>query len=300
MSPLPIEFSTLWSQLVRLWPEIVSLIHIAAAMAVTVDAVLRKRYVPAIIGWVGLAWLAPIIGSLLYLWFGINRLHRTANALNLDAARSEVTAGSLAAAATASLAVTRHPSLLGLDRLGRRVTGNPLYAGNTVQPLYGGDAAYSSMLAAIDGAQSSITLCSYIFDNDDIGNEFIAALSRAQDKGVAVRVLVDGVGARYSRPTIRKALRRANLPSAAFLPTRLPRLLKYSNLRNHRKILVVDGAIGARFAGATGYGTAVAEWLDVPVEGGMARLTTDEELRRWLQQASQAPDDRADSETPGL
>lgn len=244
MNPLSIEFSTLWSQLVRLWPELISLIHIIGAMAVTVDAVLRKRFVPAIIGWVGLAWLAPIVGSLLYLWFGINRLHRTANALNLDAARSEVTAGSLAAAATASLAVTRHPSLLGLDRLGRRVTGNPLYAGNTVEPLYGGDAAYPSMLAAIDGAQESVTLCSYIFDNDVIGTEFVTALARAQDRGVAVRVLVDGVGARYSRPTIRRALRQANLTAAAFLPTRLPRFLKYSNLRNHRKIMVVDGTVG--------------------------------------------------------
>lgn len=244
MNTLSTELSGLWPQLIQLWPEIVSLVHIVAAISVTIDAVLRKRHVPAIIGWVGLAWLAPIIGSLFYLWFGINRLHRTANALNLDAARSEVAAKNLAAAASTCLAVAWHPSLLGLNRLGGRVTGNALYAGNAVTPLYGGDLAYPAMLAAINEARESITLCSYIFDNDDIGREFIGALAAASKRGVAVRVLVDGVGARYSRPTILKALRRAGLPCAAFLPTRLPRLLKYSNLRNHRKIMVVDGSIG--------------------------------------------------------
>lgn len=237
-------FSSLWPQLVRLWPQIVSLIHIVAAISVTVDAVLRKRHIPAIIGWVGLAWLAPIIGSLLYLWFGINRLHRTANALNLDAARNEVNANHLASTASSSLAMARHPSLLGLDRLGTRITGTLLHAGNSVEPLYGGDSAYPAMIAAINEAQQSVTLCSYIFDSDATGQAFISALSAAQKRGVAVRVLVDGVGARYSRPSIFRALHRAGLPNAIFLPTRLPRLLKYSNLRNHRKIMVVDGTIG--------------------------------------------------------
>ena len=61
-----------------LWPYLVSFGYFAGATWVTVDAVLRKRQVPAIIGWVGLAWLAPILGALAYFLFGINRIRRTA------------------------------------------------------------------------------------------------------------------------------------------------------------------------------------------------------------------------------
>jgi cardiolipin synthase len=62
-----------------------------------------------------------------------------------------------------------------------------------------------------------------------------------------VRVLIDDIGAHYSWPTAFGALRRANVRTAAFLPHLLPAYLPYANLRNHRKILIVDGCIG--FAG---------------------------------------------------
>ena len=64
------------------WPAVVSALHILAAFAVTVDAVLRKRHVFAVIGWIGVAWLAPLVGSVLYVLFGINRIHRTAAAFS--------------------------------------------------------------------------------------------------------------------------------------------------------------------------------------------------------------------------
>ena len=65
------------------WAVLPAVVHVGAAMAVTVDAVLRKRRVSAVIGWIGLAWLAPVVGSLLYLTFGINRIQRSAVALGL-------------------------------------------------------------------------------------------------------------------------------------------------------------------------------------------------------------------------
>jgi cardiolipin synthase len=61
---------------------------------------------------------------------------------------------------------------------------------------------------------------------------------------VLVRVLIDDVGARYSWPTAVRKARRAKIPVARFLPVHVPWFLSYSNLRNHRKILVVDGRIG--------------------------------------------------------
>mgnify|MGYP003704421789 CR=1 FL=1 len=63
-------------------------------------------------------------------------------------------------------------------------------------------------------------------------------------RGVAVRVLVDGIGSTYSRPTITVPLEEEGVPVATFLPTAVPFYLPYANLRNHRKIMVVDGATG--------------------------------------------------------
>jgi cardiolipin synthase len=242
-----------------LWPIIGSLAYVAGAAWVTVDAVLRKRHVPAIIGWVGLAWLAPILGALAYFLFGINRIRRAASALDL---KSESAAHGAARRAPAGAVprpafAARHPGFAGLDRLGERVTRNPLLDGNRVEPLQDGDAAFPAMLASIDAARTSVTLATYIFDNDAVGHAFHDALARARARGVEVRVLIDDVGARYTRPPMIRVLRAAGVPAAAFLPTRVPRLFQYANLRNHRKILVVDGCVG--FTG--GINIRAGHWL---------------------------------------
>jgi cardiolipin synthase len=126
----------------------------------------------------------------------------------------------------------------------RDVTRQPLLAGNRVTPLVNGDHAYPAMLQAIDEAARSITLTTYIFDHDSTGQYFLEALQRAVSRDVEVRVLIDYVGAHYSWRPIARWLRRAGIPSVQFLPTLIPWRFQYSNLRSHRKILVVDGRIG--------------------------------------------------------
>jgi cardiolipin synthase len=229
-----------------LWPYLVSFGYFAGATWVTVDAVLRKRQVPAIIGWVGLAWLAPILGAVAYFLFGINRIRRSARALDLkrDSQADLASSPEPAQVVRADQVAARHPGLSGLARLGERTTGNPLLDGHRIEPLMDGDAAFPAMLSAIDTARTSVTLVSYIFDNDAAGHVFLDALVRARGRGVETRVLIDDVGSRYTQPTMVRMLRDAGVPVAAFLPTRVPRLYRYANLRMHRKILVVDGRIG--------------------------------------------------------
>ena len=228
------------------WPYLFTLTYVAGAAWVTVDAVLRKRHAPAVVGWVGLAWLAPISGAIAYFLLGINRIQRSANRLERHVAAATASQASRQAVAVEPPAALDpgHPAMPGLLRLGERVTRRPLYLGNSVDPLVDGDAAYPVMLAAIDGATRSVSLVSYIFDNDFAGQAFRAALVRARDRGVEVRVLIDDVGSRYTKPTMVGELRAAGVPVAAFLPTRVPRLFQYANLRNHRKVMVVDGRIG--------------------------------------------------------
>ena len=213
------------------WLQLFAVLHTCAAIAVTVDAVLRKRQVSAVIGWIGLAWLAPGIGSLLYLVFGINRVQRSAVALGLRTAWAlDVHPVPVDAPLVTPAVLQDDSGLAGLDRLCVRLTGKPLLPGNCIDVLEDGDAAYPTMLAAMVGAQRSITLASYIFDDDAAGQAFLLALRDARERGVEVRVLIDGLGLRYSRPDM---------------------------LRNHRKILVVDGITG--FTG--GMNIRVGHWL---------------------------------------
>jgi cardiolipin synthase len=100
------------------------------------------------------------------------------------------------------------------------------------------------MLAAIERAERSIMLASYIFHGDGIGEQFVEALVRAKQRGVAVRVLADDFAVRFARHSPAKPLKRAGVPFGVFNPPLLPARMNAVHLRNHRKILVVDGTIG--------------------------------------------------------
>ena len=132
----------------------------------------------------------------------------------------------------------------GLRQVVGRVTRRSLLPGNSVEPLIDGDAAYPAMAQAIDDATRLVGLSTYIFNDDPAGAILVDALHRAVDRGVTVKVLIDGIGLRYDVPSIMGPLRRGGIPVARFLPTLAPGWFPYMNLRNHRKILVVDGRVG--------------------------------------------------------
>ena len=258
---LPLWLQSFLHEVQNLMPVLVTLLHLALALAVTLHALLTRRNVSSTVAWVALAWLAPIIGAVLYVMLGINRIRRAGVALGLKAAwqrEHQRVGGSVAAIGSAAGAdAACAPELAGINRLARQTTGNALLAGNAVTPLVDGDQAFPAMLAAIEGARSSVTLATYIFDLDAVGSAFADALVRAQERGVLVRVLVDAVGGRYSRTRMVTHLQARGVTAAAFLPPRFPGLLAYANLRNHRKIMVVDGAQG--FAG--GMNIRAGHWL---------------------------------------
>ncbi|HSN70496.1 MAG TPA: cardiolipin synthase [Steroidobacteraceae bacterium] len=236
--------------IVDVWPGLASALHLSAASWVTIDAILRKRQSAAVIAWVGLAWLAPFLGALAYWSFGINRVQRKGVALDLRSAwEGTRLPGPPAVKATDVECIAGSAALAGLVQLGGRLSGHDLVPGNQVEPLVNGDATFPAMLDAIEAAERSITLVTYIFDNDRAGDAFFHALVRACTRGVEVRVLIDDFGAKYTRPSMVRRLARAGIVVRTFLPTRKPWVFRHANLRNHRKIVVVDGRIG--FVGGT-------------------------------------------------
>ncbi len=213
--------------------EIATVAHIGIALAVTVHVLLYKRNVGAAISWMGIAWLSPFIGGALYFALGINRVRR--RALRLRPRRSRLAPG--------GVAPTEADPLSPLEYAIGRLTGLPAERGNDAQMLRSGDEAYPLMVAAIDAARQSVGLASYIFRDDTHGQRFSEALIRAQRRGVAVRVLIDGVGSGWFWSGTYMRLKRAGVPVKRFLHSYFPWRTPFLNLRNHRKILVIDGSV---------------------------------------------------------
>jgi len=216
--------------------ELAALAHVIIAAGVTVHILLNKRNIGTSISWMGIAWLSPFIGGLLYYALGVNRVKR--RALRLRRERSHMfLVDDVAPGAPGAGPLTPLEFAIG------RLTGLSAEDGNRIERLRNGDGAYPAMLAAIDAAEKSVGLASYIFRDDEAGLPFIDALIRAHRRGVAVRVLIDGIGGGYFRSGTYERLREAGVPVDRFLHSYVPWKTPFLNLRNHRKLLVVDGRI---------------------------------------------------------
>ncbi len=281
------------------WPHILFVLSIAMGAAAAIHATMTKEEVRAALGWVGVILLSPIVGAIVYAVAGINRIRRASLSLRRDALIPEADLDELESFdADAELVISGFGRrFAALQTLGDRVARNPIATGNTIDMLETGDDCYNAMQSAIDNAQRSILLETYIFDRDRIGLRIADALIAAAKRGVEVRVLIDAVGARYSVPSILGHLDQGGVQVAVFngnviMGLRLP----YANLRTHRKILVVDGGlvltggmniregfsretVGDSFARDTHFmvtGPVVADIFNVAAEDW--RFTTGEEL----------------------
>lgn len=261
--PDALLFERFASQWQDLWPTLSGLALLVVHLFASGHAVLKKAEVRAAIGWVGVIWLVPLVGPALYLLLGINRISRRATALRgAPRPRTEFPrALPEAERDTPPAHVTEH--LSPLVSMVEGISELPLLEGNHVVPLFDGDSAYGAMVAAIAAAKHTVALSTYIFDVDQAGKPFVAALADAHRRGVQVRVLIDDAGARYSVPRARTVLRREGVRTALFMPALSPLSAPYINLRNHRKLVIVDGETAftggmnirkGHLAGATGRG----------------------------------------------
>src|SRR5260221_10868773 len=189
-------------QISRFWPHLVVGFHFLAASLASIHALLHKRDTRAATIWIALVWLVPALGPLLYLALGVNRIRRRAVKLGVHKTFNRDV--------PENLGEPEHDGAEHLKMLARvvgRVVAQPLTPGNKIQPLINGDEAFPAMLAAVESAEKTVSLSTYIFDNDETGGKFVAALERAVKRGVEVRVLVDAAGTRYSWPPITYKLR---------------------------------------------------------------------------------------------
>jgi cardiolipin synthase A/B len=210
--------------------------HICLALAATTHILFYKRDTRASVGWIGVVWFSPFVGVFLYYILGINRIRRRAALLRDPSPTLTQKEPEVIPTPSDMILNKRQRFVTFADRL----IASPLSKHNSCEILCSGESTYPKMLEAIDGAQRTIGLCTYIMDRGQTADEFIKHLVAAKNRGVEIRILIDFVGAHYSLPTIARALRKADIEVRLYLPTFWPWQLGVTNLRNHRKLLICD------------------------------------------------------------
>lgn len=222
-------------------------LHVLLAALVTVHVLLTKRSALASASWIVICWLRPITGSILYWLFGINRVRRRALKLRAEASPESGHNKFIANATNAqycSVPTRVEGHLESLARMVGSLTNRPLLEGDRIEMFNSGEQVYPAMVKAIDTAEQTVFLSSYIFKADDEGQKIIQALVRAHARGARVFVLVDGVGSGYFDCPVLKVLKNYGIECSRFMHFFQPWKMPFLNLRNHRKILVVDEKIG--------------------------------------------------------
>jgi len=236
MTPDPLEYVDTGTAF-----SLVGAIYLLLALWAGLHVILNKRNEASAFSWLGIIVLAPLLGALLYWFFGINRIRARAQAEMPDLSSVATHRDPIQCVSTNALPLTWQQRM----HFGSGVHDAPYLADNQLTPLLNGDQCYPQMLAAINEANHSVVLSSYIFSFDDIGRQFVAALSHAHQRGVMVRVLIDGLGVGYGLSLVRadRMLRKHGVKTARFLSVFSTYGNRFINLRNHRKILSVDGDV---------------------------------------------------------
>jgi len=236
------------------WWTIGTALHMLTFLLVTTHCLQMRREPTSILLWMFVSWSFPVVGPLLYLSFGVYRVpakgwRKHQRNLELLALRREREEEGLPLAYWRAVheSLAAEPKSEMCREINRAMTAilpdYPLLGGNDVRLLVGGPEAYPAMLDAIRQARHHIHFQTFMICNDHTGQRFLDALAEKARQGVTVRFLYDRFGSTYA---VWGGLfrRYRGIPNLHICGWTLANPLKRQfqiNLRNHRKIMVVDG-----------------------------------------------------------
>jgi cardiolipin synthase A/B len=223
------------------WPSItgsLALLNIAL-VAFTIFWILAlKREPTSALAWCLLVLFVPVLGSLLFVVFGYQSVH-------VPLKRKRRHAESFRTRPAIPDDSTEADGYEGLAGLASRLGARPPVGGNAVTLYHAGADAYDAMEAAIRDARHHIHMEFFIARGDESGVRFMTALADRARAGVEVRFLYDAVGSWRLHSRVLNILRVAGGEALPYLTLVNPLRRRIQiNLRNHRKILVVDGRVG--------------------------------------------------------
>ena len=220
------------------WLTIIVVFYISLSFVTSVHVLLFKENERTSLAWIALVIFSPVMGSLFYWLFGINRIQRSAQKKHPKKLKQDFRQQDQLIEFH-QLPINWHSSIIA----GCKINHFNYLADNKVDPLINGDKAYPAMIQSINSAKRHVVLASYIFNNDSTGRQFVEALIAAHHRGVIVNVLLDGIGIGYNWHKLNRALKKQGVKTARFLPAMSFTNIRFINLRNHRKILCVDGEV---------------------------------------------------------
>lgn len=219
------------------------LLHILVMTAVVVRILLRPHREPASrIAWVTVVATLPVIGVIAYLLLGETNVGRR-NRNSMDRAMEELPQP----AVTGDIAVQIPSNYAHLFRVGTSISGFQPVAGNRAELMADSNATIECMVANIDAAAEQVNVLFYIWLTDSNGSRMADALKRAARRGVTCRAMVDGLGSRaLLKSPLWREMADSGVKTAVALPlgnALLRPLQGRIDLRNHRKILVIDNRV---------------------------------------------------------
>lgn len=282
------------------------LLHLMIQVAVIVRVLQRPNREPTSrIAWVVVVLALPIIGIFAYLMLGETNVGRRNQKAMQNAMGGELhqqTVQESLGKDPVSVPV-RYAHLF---RVGHSISAFPAVAGNTARLMEDSLRTIDGMVADIDAAQRQVDVLFYIWLDDHSGTRVAEALMRAASRGVNCRVIVDGLGSRaLLRSKLWREMRGAGVHTAVALPlgnNLLRPLQGRVDLRNHRKILVIDSRI--TYCGSQNCADAAfkvkakyAPWVDsvVRLEGPIARQNEKLFASDWAVYAGKDPVDIGES-----
>jgi len=254
------------------------LLHIIVLSAVFVRILLRPNREPASrIAWITVVAALPVVGAIAYLLLGETNIGRQ----NRSAMRKAIAQipGQIIEGADTSQVPSKYAHLF---RVGSSISGFQPLAGNRAELMADSNATIEHMVADIDAATEQVNVLFYIWLADNNGTKIAEALKRAVARGVTCRAMVDGLGSRsLIKSNLWREMGASGVHTAIALPLGKPLLRPLQgriDIRNHRKILVIDD--GLTYCGSQNCADPeflikpkYAPWVDavIRIEGPVAR-----------------------------
>ncbi len=280
-------------------PWIILAVEFAVRLAMCVNVIMRRRPVPVTLSWLLFLLTVPIVGTVIYPLLGDHRLgswrlkryHQVTDEIEKKMVgmwRARFSEFNAAEQTEAHLAI-----------LATRAGGIPPLKGNELELIADTPAFLERLKEDIDSAKHHCHLLYYIWSVDKKAQVVGEALIRAALRGVQCRVLVDSVGSRtFLRGPMCERMRAAGVQIVEALPARIWRVvLARVDLRNHRKIAIIDGKValtgshnmtGANYpSGIFGSGGV---WIDTSlrVVGPAVQALQAVFLRDWMLDSDEA------------
>jgi cardiolipin synthase len=282
---------------------ILSLVYLAIHIVFAIRIIIRPHRDPASrLAWLVVIIFAPVIGIIAYILLGeVNigrsRVRRAREILDQLPRLHDAPGG-----ADPAIQPTENDVYAHLYRATGSINGFSAHGGNTARLMSDSNAAIAQMVEDIDNATEHVHLLFYIWLTDNNGRKVADALKRAAARGVVCRAMADGLGSRdMIKSRVWKEMREAGVRMAVALPIGNPLLRALRgrvDLRNHRKILVIDNRV--TFCGSQNCADPefrvkpkYAPWVDAVMrfEGPVVRQNQFLFASDWM---AQVPDDNID------